>query len=88
MISVASPGSPPLSGTGTVTVLVDDINDNVPVFTSSSFHTTVPEDAPTGTDVLLVGSADADVGLNGVIRYGHVTRRIPGVTLGHVTGVR
>lgn len=62
-------GSPPLSGTGTVTVLVSDVNDNVPVFTSSTFHTTITEDAPTGTDVLLVNSSDADVGVNGVIRY-------------------
>lgn len=65
----SSPGSPSLSGTGTVTVLVDDVNDNVPVFTSSTFHTTIMEDAPTGTDVLLVNSSDADVGVNGVIRY-------------------
>lgn len=63
------PGSPSLSGTGTVTVLVEDVNDNVPVFTSSTFHTTIAEDAPTGTDVLLVNSSDADVGINGVIRY-------------------
>lgn len=64
-----SPGTPALSGTGTVTVMVDDVNDNVPVFTSSVFHTTIMEDAPTGTDVLLVNSSDADVGVNGVIRY-------------------
>uniref|UniRef100_A0A8D0CWR8 FAT atypical cadherin 4 n=1 Tax=Sander lucioperca TaxID=283035 RepID=A0A8D0CWR8_SANLU len=62
-------GSPSLSGTGTVTVLVDDVNDNVPIFTSSAFHTTIMENAPTGTDVLLVNSSDADVGVNGVIRY-------------------
>lgn len=49
--------------------MVDDVNDNVPVFTSSIFHTTIMEDAPTGTDVLLVNSSDADVGVNGVIRY-------------------
>lgn len=61
-------GSPSLSGTGTVTVLVNDVNDNAPVFTSSTFHTTITEDAPTGTDVLLVNSSDADVGANGVIR--------------------
>lgn len=61
-------GIPSLSGTGTVTVLVNDVNDNTPVFTSSTFHTTITEDAPTGTDVLLVNSSDADVGVNGVIR--------------------
>lgn len=65
----SSPGSPSLSGTGTVTVLVNDVNDNVPIFTSSTFHTTIMEDAPTGSDVLLVNSSDADVGVNGVIRY-------------------
>lgn len=53
-----------------MTVLVDDVNDNVPMFTSSTFHTAIAEDAPTGTDVLLVNSSDADVGLNGVVRYG------------------
>lgn len=48
--------------------MVNDMNDNVPVFTSSSFHTTIMEDAPTGSDVLLVNSSDADVAANGVIR--------------------
>ncbi|KAI4818747.1 hypothetical protein KUCAC02_004049 [Chaenocephalus aceratus] len=62
-------GNPSLSGTGTVTVLVDDVNDNVPVFTASAFHTTIMENAPTGADVLLVNSSDADVGVNGVISY-------------------
>lgn len=62
------PGAPSLSGTGTVTVLVNDVNDNVPVFTASTFHTTIMEDAPTGTDVLLVNSSDADVGVNGIVR--------------------
>lgn len=66
------PGSPSLSGTGTVTVLVDDVNDNIPLFTASTFHTTIKEDAPTGTDVLLVNSSDADVGKNGVIRYSNI----------------
>ncbi|XP_030621866.1 protocadherin Fat 4 [Chanos chanos] len=69
IVAAIDSGSPSLSGTGTVIVLVDDVNDNIPVFTSSAFHTTIPEDAPTGTDVLLVNSSDADVGLNGVISY-------------------
>uniref|UniRef100_A0A8D3DRM0 Protocadherin Fat 4 n=1 Tax=Scophthalmus maximus TaxID=52904 RepID=A0A8D3DRM0_SCOMX len=69
LVTATDSGSPPLSGTGTVTVLVDDENDNVPVFPSSAFHTTITEDAPTGTDVLLVNSSDADVGVNGVVSY-------------------
>lgn len=52
------------------------MNDNVPVFTSSTFHTTIMEDAPTGTDVLLVNSSDADVGINSVIRYFILSRSV------------
>ncbi|KAJ0050289.1 hypothetical protein NL108_014936 [Boleophthalmus pectinirostris] len=69
LITATDSGSPSLSGTGTVIVTVEDVNDNVPVFTASVFHTTIPEDAPTGSDVLLVNSSDADIGLNGVISY-------------------
>ncbi|XP_059919417.1 protocadherin Fat 4 [Gadus macrocephalus] len=69
LVTATDSGSPPLSGTATVTVLVEDENDNVPLFSSSSFHTSIPEDAPTGSDLLLVSSTDADVGLNGVISY-------------------
>lgn len=67
-------GTPSLSSSGTVMVLVGDVNDNIPSFSSMSFHTTIPEDAPTGIDVLLLNSSDSDVGLNGVIRYGTHTQ--------------
>ncbi|KAM6981316.1 protocadherin Fat 4 [Aplochiton taeniatus] len=69
LVTATDSGSPPLTGTGTVIVLVDDVNDNIPEFTSSTFHTSIPEDAPTGTDVLLVNSSDADVGANGIVSY-------------------
>ncbi|XP_066575944.1 protocadherin Fat 4 [Amia ocellicauda] len=69
IITAADSGSPALTGTGIVTIQVDDINDNIPVFASLAFHTTVPEDAPTGTDVLLVNSSDADAGMNAVVSY-------------------
>ncbi|XP_016096583.1 protocadherin Fat 4-like [Sinocyclocheilus grahami] len=69
IITAHDAGTPSLSSSGTVMVLVGDVNDNIPSFSSMSFHTTIPEDAPTGTDVLLLNSSDADVGLNGVISY-------------------
>lgn len=64
------PGSPALTGTGTIAVTVDDVNDNVPTFAFKMYSTTIPEDAPTGTDILLVNSSDADASINAVIRYG------------------
>uniref|UniRef100_A0A8C5P425 FAT atypical cadherin 4 n=1 Tax=Jaculus jaculus TaxID=51337 RepID=A0A8C5P425_JACJA len=68
-ITAADLGSPPLTGTGTISVIVDDVNDNVPTFSSKKHFTEIPEDAPTGTDVLLVNASDADTSTNAVISY-------------------
>ncbi|KFO35535.1 protocadherin Fat 4 [Fukomys damarensis] len=69
VITATDSGSPALTGTGTVSVIVDDVNDNIPTFSSKMYFTTVPEDAPTGTDVLLVNASDADASTNAVISY-------------------
>ncbi|XP_046512183.1 protocadherin Fat 4 isoform X3 [Equus quagga] len=69
VITATDAGSPALTGTGTINVIVDDINDNVPTFASRMYLTTIPEDAPTGTDVLLVNASDADASTNAVISY-------------------
>uniref|UniRef100_H3AQ83 FAT atypical cadherin 4 n=1 Tax=Latimeria chalumnae TaxID=7897 RepID=H3AQ83_LATCH len=69
LITATDSGSPALTGTGTVTLVVDDINDNVPKFAFNTYRTLVSEDAPTGTDVLLVNCSDADAGMNAVISY-------------------
>ncbi|KAM4834271.1 protocadherin Fat 4 [Thomomys bottae] len=69
LISATDSGSPALTGTGTINVIVDDINDNVPTFASKMYFTEIPEDVPTGTDVLLVNASDADASTNAVISY-------------------
>ncbi|XP_042668130.1 protocadherin Fat 4 [Centrocercus urophasianus] len=69
LITAADSGSPALTGTGTITVTVDDVNDNVPTFAFTVYTAAVPEDAPTGTDILLVNSSDADASRNAVISY-------------------
>ncbi|MBZ3877696.1 Protocadherin Fat 4 [Sciurus carolinensis] len=68
-ITATDSGSPALTGTGTINVIVDDVNDNVPTFASKMYFITIPEDAPTGTDVLLVNASDADASTNAVISY-------------------
>uniref|UniRef100_A0A8D0QTT7 Protocadherin Fat 4 n=1 Tax=Sus scrofa TaxID=9823 RepID=A0A8D0QTT7_PIG len=68
-ITATDSGSPALTGTGTINVIVDDINDNIPTFASKMYFTTIPEDAPTGTDVLMVNASDADASINAVISY-------------------
>ena len=44
-------GSPRLSSTGTLTVLVQDVNDNVPAFENGIYEFRVPEDAQIGLAV-------------------------------------
>lgn len=66
------------TGVLNVTVVVMDVNDNPPVFSSSEYTTSVPENSEIGTNVLDVKAADADSGANGQISYslvaGHVDK--------------
>lgn len=66
------------SGMLNVTVVVMDVNDNFPVFSSSEYLTSLPENSEIGTNVLNVKAADADSGANAQIFYsliaGHVDK--------------
>lgn len=62
-------GSPPLTGTGTVRVIVQDMNDNNPIFERQSYRAIVQENLPIGKKVLMPIATDKDAGLNSKIRY-------------------
>lgn len=49
-------------------LLLTDVNDNVPFFTSSIYEASVTEGAEIGTLVLQVSANDLDLGLNGKVR--------------------
>ncbi|XP_008416259.1 protein dachsous [Poecilia reticulata] len=55
--------------TAVVEVQVTDINDNSPVFTSSSVSKSVPEDTEVGSNITGVVATDKDSGFNKEIRY-------------------
>ncbi|KAF3852693.1 hypothetical protein F7725_006048 [Dissostichus mawsoni] len=57
------------SDSAVVVVQVTDVNDNGPVFTSSSFTKSVPEDAELGSNVTVVPATDKDSSFNKEIRY-------------------
>ncbi|XP_016131943.1 protocadherin-10-like [Sinocyclocheilus grahami] len=62
-------GKPPRSGTMQIIVNVEDINDNIPVFSKSLYKARVNENAPPGTSIIRVQASDPDEGVNGEIVY-------------------
>ncbi|XP_063532868.1 cadherin-related tumor suppressor [Cydia strobilella] len=62
-------GSPPLTGSGTVKIIIQDVNDNSPIFERQSYKTRVKENLPTGTIILSPKATDKDIGNNAKIRY-------------------
>uniref|UniRef100_A0A8B9J6P8 Cadherin-23 n=1 Tax=Astyanax mexicanus TaxID=7994 RepID=A0A8B9J6P8_ASTMX len=71
-----------------VTIL--DINDNRPIFTSSSYRGEISENSPTGTLTILNGpvlAVDRDVGVNAVVKYGLLGSRVDLFTINSTTAV-
>ena len=62
-------GEPPLSGTAVLEIDVTDANDNVPVFTNSTYHVEISENSPPQRSLLVVRATDADKGPNGALTY-------------------
>lgn len=53
-VTVRDHGSPPLSRTGKLHVIIEDVNDNPPVFGQSDYTVKVPEDIRPDTNVITV----------------------------------
>ncbi|XP_051540820.1 protocadherin gamma-C5-like [Myxocyprinus asiaticus] len=62
-------GNPVKSGTILIHVIVEDINDNEPIFEQSQYKVSVLESIPFGSSVLTVKATDLDEGPNGEIQY-------------------
>ncbi|XP_072248265.1 protocadherin Fat 4 isoform X2 [Leuresthes tenuis] len=68
-ITAVDSGLPPMTGTLTLCVVVDDVNDNYPEFSEEAYNTIVTEDSPVGTVFAIITASDADEGVSGEIRY-------------------
>uniref|UniRef100_A0AAZ3SHU6 Protocadherin-16 n=1 Tax=Oncorhynchus tshawytscha TaxID=74940 RepID=A0AAZ3SHU6_ONCTS len=62
-------GRPPMSSTARVAVVLQDVNDNEPVFSSNFYNVTIKENTAVGTCFLEVTATDADRGSFGAISY-------------------
>ncbi|XP_041949295.1 protocadherin beta-16-like [Alosa sapidissima] len=82
-------GNPLRSGTVMIHIQVLDANDNVPVFTQTTYRVNVAENVPLGTSVVTVNANDADEGANGAVTYefSHVSTKAKNAfTLDQKTG--
>ncbi|XP_067889067.1 protocadherin-16-like [Heterodontus francisci] len=69
MVVATDRGNTPMSSSVTVTILIQDVNDNEPVFSSNFYNTSIKENEQTGTCFLQVSATDADSGSFGTITY-------------------
>ena len=69
MVEAVDGGSPPLSGSVSVVVIVVDANDNLPVFERQDYDVTIPENIAQMTTIAQVRATDADDGENGRVTY-------------------
>ena len=62
-------GTPPLSSNATLTVLVEDINDNPPIFSEETYSLILNESTPIDSTLLQLEASDADSGPNSDVEF-------------------
>uniref|UniRef100_A0A8C4TFE2 Si:dkey-22o22.2 n=1 Tax=Erpetoichthys calabaricus TaxID=27687 RepID=A0A8C4TFE2_ERPCA len=58
-----------LTGTGTATILVSDINDHAPIFTQTFYISSIPETLDINSKVLVISATDLDMGENALMTF-------------------
>ncbi|XP_041440825.1 protocadherin gamma subfamily A, 3 L homeolog isoform X5 [Xenopus laevis] len=62
-------GNPSKTGTATLNIVIQDVNDNSPVFSQDVYQVTLEENAPKDFVVLQLNAIDIDDGSNAMITY-------------------
>ncbi len=65
-------GTPPLTASATITVILSDINDFTPEFTQLTYTATAVSNAPVTTSLIQVEASDQD-GMDNMITYSILT---------------
>ncbi|XP_069825374.1 protocadherin gamma-B1-like isoform X29 [Dendropsophus ebraccatus] len=69
ILTASDAGNPVQTGTALITIIINDINDNSPVFTQDVYKVSVREHIPVNSTILQVSASDEDDGVNGQITY-------------------
>lgn len=80
-------GSPPLTGSGTVKIIVQDVNDNSPIFERQNYITNIKENLAPGTFIIHSKATDNDIGNNAKIRYSLLGEKSERFQIDSSTGV-
>ncbi|XP_059699426.1 protocadherin Fat 4-like [Haemorhous mexicanus] len=68
-------GQPARSTALNLTLVIDDENDNAPLFSSSRYELKVPEDQELGSVLLTLSATDRDAGANALVTYRIIEQR-------------
>lgn len=69
LVTVSDRAVPPLNTTTQLEIVVEDVNDNAPKFSTHNYSVSIPEDIPVGTSFMQVSAMDMDIGSNGIVDY-------------------
>ncbi|XP_075132027.1 protocadherin gamma-B4-like [Leptodactylus fuscus] len=69
ILTASDGGKPPKTGTAFITIDVQDVNDNYPVFGQDTYKIHMNENSPVGSLVLQLDATDKDEGSNAEVTY-------------------
>ncbi|XP_069812769.1 protocadherin gamma-B7-like [Dendropsophus ebraccatus] len=69
ILTASDGGKPPKTGTGIVNIIVQDFNDNLPIFSQDTYNIRLSENVPIGFLVVRLNATDLDEGSNALITY-------------------
>ncbi|XP_060765568.1 putative protocadherin beta-18 [Neoarius graeffei] len=69
MLTAVDGGNPPRSGSVVIQILVQDANDNAPIFSQPLYRAQLFENAAPGSSVIKILAIDEDEGVNGQLAY-------------------
>ncbi|KAM3924472.1 protocadherin gamma-B1-like [Leptodactylus fuscus] len=73
ILTASDGGNPVQTGTALINIIINDINDNSPVFTQDVYKVSVRENIPVNTTILQVSASDEDEGVNAQVTYSFST---------------
>ena len=73
-LTATDAGSPALSSNLSVIIVIDDVNDNSPLFDHAAYEVTLDVTVPVNSFVVRVSARDADSGENGRVSYRFAVR--------------